>query len=66
MTTYVGLAAIREEAAWRNVNKELVKIKEAEGQTFEKVEVSTLSSDAKVLSREVLFAKIYTKRLVNT
>jgi len=52
MTTYVGLAAIREEAALRNVNTEPVEIEEA-GQTFEKVEALILSSVAKVLSREV-------------
>lgn len=51
MTTYVGLAAIREEAAWRRYKFETKKV-EVEGQTFEKVEVLILSRDAKVLSKE--------------
>jgi hypothetical protein len=55
MTTYVGLAAIREEAAWRNISTELVKVEGAktQTQTFEKVEAVIFSSEAKVLSKEV-------------
>ena len=53
MTTYVGLAEIREEAACRNISTEPVKVEGAKGQTFEKVEVVIFSSEAKVLSKEV-------------
>ena len=53
MTTYVGLAVIREEAAWRNISTELVKVEGAEAQTFEKVEAVIFSSEAKVLSKEI-------------
>ena len=53
MTTYVGLAVIREEAAWRNISTELVKVEGAKTQTFEKVEAVIFSSEAKVPSKEV-------------
>lgn len=53
MTTYVGLAVVREETAWRNISTEPVKVEGVKGQTFEKVEAVIFSSEAEVPSKEV-------------
>lgn len=49
----MGLAVVREEATWRNINTKPVKVEGEKGQTFEKEEAVILSSEAKVLSKEL-------------